>query len=310
MKKNSKILITGATGMVGSNLYKKLLSLGYKKIIAPGINRRKYDLKSESEVFELFNEEKPEYVFMIAARVGGIQANINDPVWFLSDNLKINLNLFKCCYMFGIKKSLYLGSSCIYPKDCKQPMKEEDLLSGLLEPTNEGYALSKIVGLKLAEYYYKQYGMKTICLMPPNLYYESKIANENSHVFESLIKKICDAKINNLSEITIWGDGTARREFMNVDDLCSAILYFFNKYETPDIINVGTGIDYTIAELVSMICKEVDYDGSIYWDITKPNGMKQKLMDVSKMKKLGFKPKINIHEGIKKSVKYYKEKSQ
>jgi GDP-L-fucose synthase len=291
--------------MVGSQLVKKLKELGYNNLLTP--DKHYLDFRNQKAVNLYFNFNKPEYVFHLAAKVGGIQANIDNPVIFLNDNLLINSNIFYSCNITKVKKVLYLGSSCIYPTSCPQPMKEEYLLDGKLESTNEGYALSKIVGLKLAEYYYKQYGLKTICLMPPNLYHEDKIANENSHVFEMLIKKICDAKIDNLPEVEVWGDGESHREFMHVEDLIDAMLYFFDRYETPDFINVGTGVSYSIAKLVQMICEIVDYKGNICWDLTKPNGMRKKCLNINKMSSLGFVPKINICEGIKRSVKKYKE---
>lgn len=305
MKKTDKILILGANGMVGKVLVKKLKKQGYLNLLTP--TSKQLDLTNQEQTQNYFCNNEPDYVFFLAAKVGGIQANIDYPIDFLENNILMVANVFNSCNFVKVEKILYLGSSCIYPTACKQPMKEEYLMTGPLEPTNEGYALSKIVGLKLAEAYYKQCGMKTICLMPPNLYHEDKIADENSHVFETLIKRICDAKINNIPEIEVWGNGEACREFMHVDDLVDAMLFFFDNYETPDVINVGTGFDYSIAKLVEMICKIVDYRGSIYWNVNKPSGMKRKLMDNRKMILKGFIPKVSIVEGIERSVKKYIE---
>ena len=305
MEKNAKILITGASGMVGSQLVKQLIELGYKNLLTP--SSKDIDLRDIYGTNLYFINNKPEYVFHLAAKVGGIQANIDSPVQFLNDNLMMNTNIFYCCNLYNVKKVLYLGSSCIYPKECQQPMKEEYLLTGLLEPTNEGYALAKIAGLKLSEAYFKQFGLKTVCLMPCNIYgtgdhYDS----ENSHVLSALISKINLAKVHDLPFISLWGTGIARREFVHVNDVVKAIIYFFNLIETPEIINIGTGLDCTIKELAEMIKKELGYIGEIKWDETKPNGMLKKCLDVSKMKSYGFYPYIDLDQGIKRSIKEYK----
>ena len=305
MEKNAKILITGASGMVGSQLVKQLIELGYKNLLTP--SSKDIDLRDIYGTNLYFINNKPEYVFHLAAKVGGIQANIDSPVQFLNDNLMMNTNIFYCCNLYNVKKVLYLGSSCIYPKECQQPMKEEYLLTGLLEPTNEGYALAKIAGLKLSEAYFKQFGLKTVCLMPCNIYgtgdhYDS----ENSHVLSALISKINLAKVHDLPFISLWGTGIARREFIHVSDVVKAILYFFDKIETPEIINIGTGLDCTIKELAEMIKKEIGYTGEIRWDETKPNGMLRKCLDVSKMKSYKFYPYTNLDQGIKRSIKEYK----
>jgi len=308
MLKNDVILITGATGMIGSNLFDKLTKDGYTNIIAPGKNCKRIDLRNHNEVYKIFIKNNIKYVFHLAAKVGGIQANIDNPVSFMKDNLLINVNLFDCCHKFHIEKVLYLGSSCIYPTKCKQPMKEEYLMTGPLEQTNEGYALSKICGLKLAEYYHKQYEMKIICLMPCNVYgtndnYDLK----NSHVLSALIKKFVDAEKNKEEQVLVWGDGKARREFIHVSDLIDAIIYFFDKLNSPEIINIGTGIDITIDSLAQLIKKESKYLGKIVYEKSKSNGMMKKCLDVTKMKKMGFETKINLIAGIKKSIEEYKE---
>lgn len=306
MNKKDKILITGATGMVGSNLYKKLSILGYKNVVALGVNYERVDLTKEEDVFNLFYKEKPEYVFMIAAVVGGIQFNIENPVKMLEDNIRINTNLFRMCKEFKVKKTLYLGSSCMYPKECQQPMKEEYLMTGLLEPTNEGYAISKIVGLKLAEYFNKQYKMKTICLIPPNIFGEGDNYDlKNSHVVAALVRKFKEAVFEGKKWVKIWGDGTAKREFMYVDDVVEAIIYFFKKTNKFVVINIGVGKDYSILELANLIAFYSGFKGKIKFDKKKPNGMKQKLLDNTRMKKYKFKVKSNFEENLVKTINYY-----
>ena len=293
--------------MVGSSLYKKLKELGYKKITAPGVNHKKVDYRDIHATYKLFRRKKFDYVFHLAAKVGGIQANINQPVQFLNDNLLINSHIFYCAYNTKVKKLLYLGSSCIYPAKCPQPMKEEYLLSGPLESTNEGYALAKIVGLKLAKYYHKQYNLQTVCLMPCNIYGTNDHYDlENSHVLSALIKKFVDAKNNKENLVTLWGTGKAKREFIHVYDVVEAIMYFFRIIDTPDIINIGTNKDLTIKQLATIISKEVGYKGRIVWDRTKPDGMMRKCLDVSKMNRMGFKPKVDLVTGIRQSIKEYK----
>ena len=305
-EQTKKTLITGAHGMVGSCLTEKLKELGYNDLLTP--TRHDLDLTDSKQVDKYIYETRPKYVFHLAAVVGGIQFNIDNPVKMLKDNLKININVFESCNKYKIEKMLYLGSSCTYPAECKQPMKEEYLLTGKLEPTNEGYALAKIIGLKLAEYYKKQNGLNVVCLIPPNLYHENKVADSKSHVLEALVKKICEAKINSFSNVIVWGDGESRRELMHADDIADAMLYFIDK--NPGLINVGTGTDCSIKELMQMIAEEAEYAGEIVWDKTKPNGMRKKLMNVDKMKGFGFKPKISIREGIKRSIKKYMELSK
>lgn len=305
MEEMDKILITGSRGMVGSALVSKLKELGFMNLLTPP--SRELDLTDRKAVDNYIYANKPNYVFHLAAVVGGIQANIDNPVKFLDDNLLINTNLFSACNTWNVDKILYLGSSCIYPKDCPQPMKEEHLLTGPLEPTNEGYALAKIVGLKLAKYYYQKYDLRTVCLMPPNIYgtgdhYDS----ENSHVLSALISKINLAKVHDLPFISLWGTGIARREFIHVDDVVKAMLYLFDLIDTPEIINIGTGLDLTIKELAEIIKKEIGYGGEIRWDESKPNGMLKKCLDVSKMKSYGFYPYIDLDRGIKQSIKEYK----
>lgn len=315
MEKDSKILVTGAAGMVGSALVKRLKQDGYENVTA--LQRKDCDLTQWSSVMHWFYGRKFDYMFMIAAKVGGIAANIADPVGFLSDNLKITTNLFDAAKLYEIKKNLFLGSSCIYPRDCPQPMKEEYLLTGPLEPTNEGYALAKIAGLKLAEYYYKQYGMKTVCPMPCNIYGTGDHFDHNAHVMSSLVKKFVDAVDEMQSKreapkpVTIWGTGSAKRELIHVDDVVDAMLFLMEKKDAPDIVNVGTGEDISIGDLARLIRELVGYPGEIIFDTTKPDGMPRKCLDVSKLNEMGFKYKVSIVDGIEQTIaEYRKLKSQ
>jgi GDP-L-fucose synthase len=305
MNKESKILVTGATGMVGSELVKSLKARGYGNLLTP--SRSELDLRNFEQVDRYFSKHQPSYVFMIAAKVGGIAANMADPVGFLEENLEIELNLFKACHKHKTKKNLFLGSSCIYPKDSPQPMKEEYLMTGPLEPTNEGYAFSKIVGLRLAQYYFEQYKMSTICLMSSNIYGTNDTFElSRSHVMSALVRKFVDAKDQGLSEVTLWGTGIAKREFIHVEDVVQAILFFMlSDYNKPNIINVGTGYDISIRELAELIRSKVGYQGELKWDTTKLDGMLRKCMDVSKMTQLGFTPSISLDQGITRTIEEY-----
>lgn len=307
MNKNSKIYITGHTGMVGKTLHDHLISQGYQNIITS--NSQELDLRNQTSVKELFETNKPEYVFHIAAKVGGIMANIENPATFLYDNLMINSNVINSAYESNVKKLLFFGSSCIYPRECLQPMKEEYILTGPFEPTNEGYAISKIAGLKLCEYYNKQYKTDFLTIIPPNLYGENeKYDEKNSHVLISLLHKFHKAKIENQKEIILWGTGVARREFMHVKDAVRACEFFMQNISAKNIedkfVNVGTGEDISIKELALLIAKKLNYEGEIKWDSSKPDGMPQKLMDVSKMKELGFEPEVKLEAGIDSFIKY------
>ena len=304
MDTQSKILLTGGNGMVGRATLKLLISSGYNNLLTP--SRNELDLRDKVAVINYFRQNQPDYVLMIAAKVGGIQANINDPFGFLSDNLLITQNLFSACLVHRPKKSLYLGSSCIYPRECPQPMKEEYLLTGSLEPTNEGYALSKIVGLRLAQYLHRQENLLTVCPMPCNLYGTGDHFDlEKAHVLSSLVKRFVDARDANASSVTVWGDGSARREFLHVDDMAKAILFFMESINTSEIINVGTGSDVSISELAKIISEASGYKGEILWDKSKPNGMPRKCLDVSKISVLGFKPQIGLEQGIAQTIQEY-----
>lgn len=306
---NTKIYVAGHGGMVGSAIVRLLQKNGYDNLITR--NSKDLDLRDNQQVNEFFKSEKPEFVFLAAAKVGGIQANINEPASFLYENLMIHTNIIHQSYLHNVKKILVLGSSCIYPKDCKQPMKEEYLLSGKLEPTNEGYALAKIVALKQAEYYQKQYGFRAISVMPPNLYGPNDSFDlHKSHVLSALVRRFVDAIDDNINEVTVWGSGSARREFMYVDDLAESVLFLMKNYEKTEFINVGWGTDISIKELAEKIANQTGYRGKIIWDTSKPDGMLRKCMDVSKSNALGYQPKISLDEGIEYMVGYYKNQKR
>lgn len=304
MNRDSKIYLAGEKGMVGSAILRKLQNFGYSNIIT---GSRELDLRDQMKVKAFLKEHKPEYVILAAAKVGGINANIKNPAIFLYDNLAIQNNVIHFSHESGAKKIIFLGSSCIYPKNCPQPMKEEYLLTGKLEPTNEGYALAKIVGFKLLESYYKQYGFESLSLMPCNLYGPNDSFDlEHSHVLSALVKRFTDATISDTKEIMLWGTGVAKREFMHVDDLAEALLYMMENYKSNDFINIGWGTDMSIKELAELIAHKVGYRGSIRWDSSKPDGMIRKCMDVSRMKELGYQPKITLEEGIEQMINIYK----
>jgi len=305
MEKTDKIYIAGHRGMVGSAMLRKLTNDGFTNIITRTSNE--LDLRNQKAVCEFFEQEKPEYVILAAAKVGGIQANINKPAEFLYDNLQIQNNVIHEAYTNKVKKLVFLGSSCIYPKHSPQPIKEEYILTGKLEPTNEGYAIAKIAGLKLCEFYKKQFGFNCISVMPCNLYGP----NDNfdllhSHVLSALVKRFCDAKSIDLKEITLWGSGIARREFMHVDDLANALILLIDKYHDSEIINLGWGVDFSIKELAELIALKTGFNGEIKWDLTKSDGMLKKCMDNTKIKSMGFIPQIELSEGIDQMIEIYK----
>jgi GDP-L-fucose synthase len=306
MESNSRIFIAGHNGMVGSSIVRLLQKEGYHNLLLQ--NRQELDLKNQNQVESYFYNFKPEFVFLCAAKVGGIQSNIKHPGTFLFDNLQIQNNIIESARNNGIKKLLFLGSSCIYPKECIQPMKEDDILTGKLEPTNEGYAISKIAGLKLVEGYRKEFGFNGISLMPCNLYGPNDSFDlAHSHVLSALVKRFVDAVDEGTSEIILWGTGNARREFMHVDDLAYASYYMMNNYNETDFINIGWGTDISIKELAYLIARLTHFDGQISWDKTKPDGMLKKCLDVNKMKDYGFSPKISLETGIVDMINIYKE---
>ncbi len=305
MNINSKIYIAGHTGMVGSSLVRKFRSEGFNNLIT--ITEEELDLCNSEAVDSFFKKEQPDYVILAAAKVGGIEANRKNPLGFLRINLMIQDNVFASAFKCKVKKIMFLGSSCIYPKECPQPIKEEYFMTGPLEPTNEGYALAKIVGFKTAQYYFEQHGLISVCPMPCNLYGTNDSFDPiHSHVLSALVRKFSDAVEENLSEITMWGSGIARREFLHVNDLARAAFLLLNKMETPEIINVGSGKDISIKELAELIAKKTGFTGKILWDTTKPDGMLRKCLEVSKIKKLGFEPEISLSEGIDGVMKEYK----
>lgn len=308
MKKNAKIYVSGHNGMVGKTFCELLKTEGYNNLLLR--TSSELDLRDKSLVENFFQKEKPEYVFHFAAKVGGIMDNIEHPAEFLYDNLAISMNIINSSYKFGVKKLLNLGSSCIYPRQSKQPMKEDFFLSGKLEPTNEAYAVAKIAALKLCEYYNKQYGCNFISLMPCNLYgINEKFHPEYSHVLSSLIMKFHNAKIQNAKEITLWGTGKARREFLFVQDFAKIALFFMKNVHSKDLdsqfINIGSGEDVSIKELAIYIAKIVGFKGKRSWDNKKPDGMPRKLLNIKKMKKFYAFPLISLEEGIKLTYDYY-----
>jgi GDP-L-fucose synthase len=306
MEKNSKIYVAGHRGLAGSAIVRKLKKEGFENLLLR--TSSELDLRNQEAVQEFFEQEKPEYVFLAAAKVGGINANNTYPADFIYENLCIQNNVIHQSYKNGVKKLLFLGSSCIYPKNSEQPIKEEYLLSGYLEPTNDAYAIAKIAGLKMCQAYDKQYGCNFISVMPTNLYgpgdnYDLK----NSHVLPALLRKFHEAKVNNEPTVTVWGSGKPRREFLHADDLASACFFLMQNYNDPAIINIGTGKDISIGEMAQMIKKISGYEGEIIFDTSMPDGTFRKLLDVNKLHSFGWKPNISFEEGVRKT---YEEKFQ
>lgn len=291
--------------MVGSATLRLFQQQGFTNLLTAGSGE--LDLTDQLAVTQFFEREKPEVVILCAAKVGGIQANIENPATFLLDNLQIQNNVMSASLMNGVNNFLFLGSSCIYPKECPQPMKEEYLLTGKLEPTNEGYAIGKIAGIKLLEGLKKQYGFNSISLMPCNLYGPNDSFDLNhSHVLSALVRRFVDARAENAPSITLWGTGVARREFMHVDDMARAILFMLENYDDHRFINIGTGVDISIRELAEMIAALTGYAGEILWDNSKPDGMLKKCMDVSRMEALGFRPEISLQAGVEQMIDIYR----
>lgn len=306
MNKNSKIYIAGHKGMVGSAILRKLKAEGYSNIITRA--SAELDLSRQLEVEEFFKAEKPEYVFLAAAKVGGIHANNTYRADFLYTNLMIQNNIIHSSYLNNVKKLLFLGSSCIYPKMAPQPLKEEYLLTGLLEQTNEPYAIAKITGIKMCESYRRQYGCNFISVMPTNLYGPNDNYDlNNSHVLPALLRKFHTAKIENQSFVEIWGSGTPYREFLHVDDLADACFFLMLNYDSSDLINIGVGEDITIKDLALLIKKVVGFEGELKFDSSKPDGTPRKLMDVTKLHNLGWKHRISLEDGIRRVYQDVKE---
>ncbi len=309
MNKYSKIYIAGHRGLVGSALVRKLREQGYTNLVLR--TSKELDLRRQADVEAFFASERPEYVFLAAARVGGILANSTYKAEFIYDNIMISTNIIHAAYRSGVKKLLNLGSSCIYPKFAAQPMKEEYLLSSLLEPTNEPYAVAKIAAIKLCRYYNEQYGTNFISVMPTNLYGPNDNFDlETSHVVPALIRKFHEAKVKGLQSVTLWGSGEPFREFLYVDDLADACFFLMEKYDYKDIgefINIGTGADIRIKDLAILIKQIIDFDGSIINDNTKPDGTPKKLLDISRLRSLGWSAKTDLASGIRNTYEYFKE---
>jgi len=297
MNKQAKIYVAGHRGMVGSAIVRKLEAMGYTSIITR--SSKELDLRNQQAVASFFATEKPDYVFLAAAKVGGIVANNTYRAEFIYDNLMMESNIIHQSYVNGVQKLLFLGSSCIYPKMAPQPLKEEYLLSGYLEETNQPYAIAKIAGIELCDSYRAQYGCNFISAMPTNLYGPNDNYDlEKSHVLPAMLRKFITAKANNEPAVTIWGSGTPRREFLHVDDLAEACLYLMENYNEKGLVNIGTGIDVTILELAQMVKEITGYTGEIVLDASKPDGTPRKLMDVSKINSFGWKARIDLHQGI------------
>lgn len=300
MQKESKIFVAGHRGLVGSAILRKLESDGYTNIIYR--TSAELDLRNQKEVIDFFESEQPEYVFLAAAKVGGIVANNTYPADFIRDNLLIQTNIIDASYQYGVKKLLFLGSTCIYPKFAPQPMKEEYLLTGELEPTNEAYAIAKIAGIKMCQSYNRQYGTKYISVMPTNLYGPNDNFDLNSsHVLPALIRKFHEAKESSVPYVEVWGTGTPKREFLYSDDLADACVFLMNNYEGNDIVNIGVGKDISIKELAELVKEVTGYQGTIQFDTTKPDGTPRKLVDVSRLHSLGWKENISLQEGLRKA---------
>ena len=306
MEKSGKIYIAGHRGMVGSAIVRKLQELGYQNIICK--TSQELDLRNQQEVYNFFSLEKPDYVFLAAAKVGGILANNTYRADFLFDNLMIEANVIKAAHDTKVKKLQFLGSSCIYPKLAPQPLKEDSLLTSELEPTNEPYAIAKIAGIKLCETFRDQYGDNFISVMPTNLYgYGDNYDLNKSHVLPAMIRKFHEAKENNTTSVTLWGTGSPMREFLFADDLAEACIYLMQTYNGKELVNIGTGEDLTIKELAETIKTEVGFEGKIIWDTTKPDGTPRKLMDVSKLHSLGWKHKTDLKKGIHLAYQDFKQ---
>lgn len=304
MTTDSKIYVAGHRGLVGSALVRALRAKGFSNLLEK--TRKELDLLDQKKVGEFFRKEKPEYVFLAAAKVGGIFANQTQPAEFIYENLTVQTNVIDAAYRHGVKKFLFLGSSCIYPRMAVQPMKEEYLLSGALEPTNRAYATSKIAGIVTCQAYAEEYGANFISVMPTNLYGPNDNFDlEHSHVLPALIRKFCDAKHGGKRKVTLWGTGAPLREFLHVDDLADACIFLMQKYDQSDIINIGTGEDISIKALAELIQKITGFRGQVVWDLSKPDGMPRKLLDVTKLHSLGWRHSISLTEGIKRTYEWY-----
>jgi GDP-L-fucose synthase len=304
LKKSDKIFVAGHLGMVGSAFMRRLEAKGFTDLLKP--DRSRLDLMKENAVLQFFLKESPDIVILAAAKVGGIQANNDYPVEFLLENLRIQNNVIRSASQSGVRKLLFLGSSCIYPKLAPQPIPESALLTGPLEPTNEPYAVAKIAGIKLCQAYAREYGANFISVMPTNLYGPNDNFDlETSHALAALLRKAHEAKKRAEKQLVVWGTGTPRREFLHVDDLASACLLLLEKYDSPEIINIGCGEDVTIRELAELICDVVGFDGELVWDKTKPDGTPRKLLDITRIRRLGWHPTIPLRNGIAQTYEWF-----
>lgn len=306
MDNNSKILIAGANGLVGSAIVRNLKQKNYNNIIEA--TRNEIDFTIQEDVEKYFSYHQPEYVFLAAAKVGGIVANKTYPAQFIYDNLMIQANIINSSYNYGVKKLLFLGSSCIYPKHPNIPISEDQLLTGPLEPTNDAYAIAKIAGIKMCQAYKEQYDFNAVSLMPTNLYGPGDNFDPiSSHVIPGIMRRIHNAKVNNEPYVECWGDGSPMREFLYIDDFAEACYTCMTGYNSSEIINVGTGTDITIKELTELIAKVLEYPGEIRWDTSKPNGTPRKVMNVEKIKSLGWSPKTGIRQGLYETYEWFKQ---
>ena len=306
MDKGAKIFVAGHRGLVGSAIVRKLTTEGFNNLVTA--DRKELDLANEAAVAAFFGREKPEIVVLAAAKVGGIKANNDYPVEFLLENLRLQNNVISSAHAHDVGKLLFLGSSCIYPKHAPQPIREDALLTGPLEPTNDAYAIAKIAGIRLCQAYASEYGENYISAMPTNLYGPHDNFDLNSsHVLPALLRKAHEAKTSGAREITVWGTGKPRREFLHVDDMADACVFLLQNYDSPEIINVGCGEDVSIRELVELICDVVGFDGELTFDTSKPDGTPRKLLEISKLKSLGWSPKIQLREGITRTYEWFIE---
>lgn len=304
MERTDKIYVAGHRGLVGGALVRRLREAGYENLIMR--THAQLDLRDQEAVAAFFAQERPDYVFLAAAKVGGIRANIHYPAQFIYDNLMIQANVIHHAYVHGVKKLLFLGSSCIYPKSCPQPIKEEYLLDGKLEPTNEPYAVAKIAGIKMCQAYNRQYGSRFISVMPTNLYGPGdNFHPQNSHVIPGLMRRFHEAKVSGAAEVVVWGTGSPRREFLYVDDLADACLFLMNLYEEGEIINVGVGEDLTIAELAQMVAEIVGFKGRLVFDPSHPDGTPRKLLDISRITRMGWQAKTPLVKGLRQTYAWF-----
>jgi len=305
MNRYDRILVAGHTGMLGSALVRTLRNAGYVNILTAG--RQEADLRDPASVKQLFADLRPDHVLLAAARVGGIKANTQYPADFMYDNLMIQCNVIQQSRASSVSTLMMIGSSCMYPRECPQPMTEDSLMTGPLEPTNEGYALAKIAGLRLAEYYHRQYGMRCLNPIPCNLYgTNDSFDPDDSHVLSALVRKFVDAAEDGAGEVVLWGTGSARREFMHVDDCARALVFLADGYGSPEPVNVGWGTDISICDLATLVADCAGYRGELTWDSAMPDGMPRKCLDVSKLTSLGFRPLITLERGIDMAIAEYR----